>query len=60
MVILEPRLMSYDDVEGWRIEVKDGTGNIVRSERGFGGIPGSWHGREKETSTGMSRTAITR
>lgn len=39
MVILEPRLMSYDDVEGWRIEVKDGIGNIVRSERGFGGIP---------------------
>lgn len=38
-VLLRPRLLSYDQIDQWRIEIVDEKGRVVRSDKGYGRLP---------------------
>ncbi|MBI5599501.1 MAG: DUF799 family lipoprotein [Deltaproteobacteria bacterium] len=51
-VTIEPRLLSVDDIDEWRVEILDGNGVAVRNDRGYGRVPKKliWRG-ENDSQT---------
>ena len=47
-VLFFPELLKGDILEGWKVEIADEAGMIVRSEDGIGGLPGGfvWRGED--------------
>ncbi len=49
-VLFETRVLSVDSIEGWRVEVRDEDGKVVKLEYGYGAIPPKfiWKGESEE------------
>jgi|SRR3990172_7229013 len=49
-VTVEPRLLSVDEIDEWKVEIIDSKGEKVRSDRGYQGVPKRlvWRGESDE------------
>ncbi len=45
-VVFEPKLLSFEEIDEWNVEITDSEGTVVRSDRGYGRIPArlKWKG----------------
>ncbi|MBW1740405.1 MAG: hypothetical protein JRJ42_04620 [Deltaproteobacteria bacterium] len=47
-ILFFPELLNADTLESWRVEIRDESGTVVRSEDGIGALPGGfiWRGED--------------
>ncbi len=52
-VMFEAKLLSYEEIDEWKVQIIDSEGNTVRSDKGFGGIPQKmiWRGETDNNNT---------
>ncbi len=51
-VTFEPRLLSFEEIDEWRVDILDQDGNRIRSDRGYGKVPRKliWRGETDESA----------
>ncbi len=49
-VLFETKVLSIDNIDGWRVEIRDEEGKLIKMEHGYGAIPPKfiWRGEAEE------------